>query len=128
MMPEAQTWVPKVHPLTREVEPEDPLELVATPAPGDPGVMLECVVQEFAGMGWDADQLLALFHSPAYPVLNQLLEHYGTGEVRRRVGALLARSGVFRVREVIADDPEPEEEEPDLIQVSVGRVAGRRPL
>ena len=122
-----ESWVPKVHPLSRQVEPEDPMELVATPAPGDPGVMLECVVQEFAWMGWDAEQLLALFHSPAYPVLNQLLEHYGEAEVRRRVEGLLARSGVFRVHETIADDPEPEGEEPELIQVSVGRVADRRP-
>jgi hypothetical protein len=111
-------WAPKVHPATRAVESDDPLELVAEPVPGDPDVMLECLVQEFAGLGWDADQLLSLFHSPAYPVLNQLLARYGAAEVRRRVGALLGRTGVFRVREVIDDDPA-DDDEPELIQLNI---------
>ncbi len=99
------------------------MELVATPVQGDPEVMLQCIVQEFAWMGWDADQLLGLFHSPAYPVLNQLREHYGEAEVRQRIQALLGRSGVFRFRETIAEDPEPaEDDEPELIQISIRRV------
>jgi hypothetical protein len=110
--------VPKVHPATREVEADDPMELVAEPVPGDPDVMLACLVQEFAGLGWDADQLLALFRHPAYPVLNHLLAHYGEAEVRRRVADLLAQSGVFRVRETVAD-PDPEDDEPELIQLAV---------
>src|SRR5262249_53306034 len=118
MTPDPQ-FVPKVHPVTREIEPEDPMELVATPVQGDPEVMLQCITEEFAWMGMGADELLGLFCSPAYPVLNQLLRHYGGDEVRRRVEALLARSGVFRVRETIVDDPEPEDEGPELIQVSV---------
>jgi hypothetical protein len=120
-------FVPKVHPATRPVESEDPMELVATPAPGDPGVMLECIVQEFAGMGWDAAQLLALFRSPAYPVLNQLLAYYGEEAVSAKVRELLGRWGVFRVRETIADDPEPDaDDEPELIQLTVRQSAGGR--
>lgn len=120
--------VPKVHPLSREVEADDPMELVAAPVPGDPELMLECVVQEFAQLGFDAAELVELFRSPAYPVLNQLLEHYGPNEVRRRVAAVLARSGVFRVRATVVEEPEPEERgEPELIQLSVQRVAERRP-
>jgi hypothetical protein len=111
--------VPKVHPATRGVEADDPLELVAEPLPGDPDLMLACVVQEFAWMGWGADQLLELFRSPDYPALNQLLARYGAAEVRRRVGELLGRSGVFRVREAVADDPDPEDDEPELIQLTV---------
>jgi hypothetical protein len=119
-----ENWVPKVHPLAREVEGDDPLELVATPAPGDPDLMLESIVQEFAWMGWGPDELLGLFHSPLYPVLNQLCEHFGDGEVRRRVEALLARTGVFRVRETFAEDSEPGDESPELVQVSVHRLLG----
>jgi hypothetical protein len=111
-------WVPKVHPLTRAVEPEDPMELMATPAPGDPDVMLECLVQEYAWMGWDPAQLLDLFQSPLYPVLNQLLAAYGEEEVRRRIGAVLARSGVFRVTAVVEEEPEPDDG-PELIQLSI---------
>jgi hypothetical protein len=117
-------WVPKVHPLARAAAADDPLELVATPVAGDPAVMLECLVQEFACMGWDAAEVMGLFRSPMYPVLNQLREFYGDDEVGRRVAALLARRGVFRVREVVAADPEPEDDEPELIQLNVRRVAG----
>jgi len=114
-------FVPKVHPATRAVEADDPLELVAEPLPGDPDVMLACVVQEFAWMGWGTDQILGLFQSPDYPALNQLLARFGAAAVRRRVGEVLGRSGVFRVREAVADDPEPEDDEPDLIQLTVRR-------
>ena len=112
------SWVPKVHPLTRAVESEDPLELVATPVAGDPDIMLECLVQEFAWMGWDAGQLLELFRSPLYPVLNQLLGAHGEAEVRRRIASVLARSGVFRITAVVDEEPEPDDE-PELIQISI---------
>jgi hypothetical protein len=114
-----QDWVAKIHPATRGAEPEDPMELVAAPVQGDPEVMLQCLVQEFAWMGWDAEQLLGLFHSPAYPVLQQMLACYGEAVVRERVEALLGRSGVFRVREVVAEDPGPEADEPELIQLTI---------
>jgi hypothetical protein len=120
-----ECWVPKVHPLARAVEPEDPLEIVATPVQGDPDVMLQCLVQAFAWMGWDCEQLLELFHNPYYPVLNQLLAYYGEEAVRQRVQALVGRSGVFRVHEVIADEPEPAaDDEPELLQLSVQKVVG----
>lgn len=115
-----ESWVPKVHPLTRDVELEDPLELIATPVQGDPDVMVECIVQEFAWMGWDTEQLMNLFTSPAYPVLNQLLAYYGEAEIRRRIEAFLGRvGGVIRFRETIAPDPEPEADEPELIQLTI---------
>ncbi len=119
----SERWVPKVHPLSRAVEAEDPMELVANPVHGDPEVMLECMVQEFAWLGWDAEQLLQLFHSPEYPVLGQLRQHFGVEAVRQRIESLLKRIGVLRVREVIVDEPDPEEEEgPELIQLSLNRL------
>jgi hypothetical protein len=109
--------VPKVHPLAREAGPEDPFELMAEPVAGDPAVMLECILQEFAWMGWDAEQLLTLFHHPGYPVLCQLREFYGDEEIHRQVTALLNRWGVLRFRETIAE-PEPDEDhEPELVQI-----------
>jgi hypothetical protein len=116
----ADRFVPKVHPTTREVESDDPLELVAEPVPGDPDVMLECLVQEFAWLGWDVDPVLGLFHSPDYPVLNQLLDYFGEAEVRRRIGAILGGVGVFRVTETIDDEPDPEDDDgPELIQLTI---------
>jgi hypothetical protein len=110
---------PKVHPLSRGIEPDDPLELVAEPVEGDPDVMLECLILEFAAMGYESEQLLAMFQSPFYPVLNLLLEHHGAEEIERRVEALVQRAGVFRVRETISEDPELEDEAgPELVQLN----------
>jgi hypothetical protein len=116
--------VPKLHPLDRGVEADDPMELIATPAQGDPEVMLECMIQEFLWMGWDAEQLLGLFHSPLYPVLNQLRKHYGDAAIQQRVEEIVQRWGVLRFRETIAEDPEPDEDDvsPMLIQVSTSRL------
>jgi hypothetical protein len=116
---------PKVHPLTRGIEADDPMELMAEAAPGDPDVMFECIVSEFAWMGWSTDELIRLFHEPGYPVLNQLLELFGEVEVRRRLEQLVAGVGVFRVSEVIDDEPEPQE--PELIELNIrGSAESRR--
>jgi len=113
-------FVPKTHPLDREPGPEDPLELFAEPVVGDPEVMLQCLVQEFLWLGWDPESLLSLFHSPMYPVLNQLREHFGDDGVRQRL-AELAGQGNFRVTEVIADDQDEENDGPELVQLSLGK-------
>ena len=118
---ETENWVPKVHPLARGVEAEDPMELVATPAVGDPDVMLEAFVQEFAQMGVGAEELLQMFRSPAYPILRELGECLGETELRRRVEELLARTGVFRVHETILETEDVEDEDPGLIQLTVRR-------
>lgn len=108
-------FVPKVHPLARESSTDDPLELMAEPVPGDPLVMLECILQEFAWMGYSAAQLLALFHHPGYPVLCQLREHFGDEAIACHVNELVARWGVLRFRETIAEPDEPEQD--DLVQL-----------
>lgn len=123
MTKELERWVPKVHPITRHVEPEDPMELVATPVQGDPDFMLECIIQEFAWMGMDADQLMKFVQNSDYPVLNQLQEHFGADEICRRIRGILGRSGIFRFRETIVEEAEEEENEHQLIQISVGRVS-----
>ena len=113
-----ERWVPKVHPLARQAEPEDPLELMAEPVSGDPGVMLECILQEFVWMGWDEASLLGLINSPAYPVLNALRDRFGEAEVRRRVQELLGRTGTLRFREEIAVDDE--HAEPQVVPLTLG--------
>jgi hypothetical protein len=114
-----ERWVSKVHPLAREVGPEDPLELMSEVVVGDPGVMLECILQEFVWMGWGAGQLLTLFQHPGYPLLCQLREFYGDAEVERRVHALLAGSGQLQFRESIAEPDEEPDHGPELIQITL---------
>ena len=119
----ANDLVPKVHPLARGVEPEDPMELVATPVLGDPELMLECLVQEFAWMGWDAERIFALFRDPFYPPLHGLLGHFGEEGVRERIAGLVRRTGAFRFEASVDDEPEPETEGPELIELG---IRGRR--
>jgi hypothetical protein len=114
-----ERFVPKVHPATRPVEADDPMTLHAAEVDGDPELMLQCVVQEYAWMGWDAVQILSLFRDPAYPALRRLLEHYGETGVRERIEALLGLMGVFRYDVTLNEEPEPAESEPELIQLGV---------
>lgn len=115
------SFVPKVHPLAREMETDDPLELMAQTAVGDPDVMLECLLQEFVWMGWGQQQLLALFHHPGYPLLNELRDFFGDAEVERRVAELVARIGHWQFREKLVE-PEDEPHGPELLQITQGPV------
>jgi hypothetical protein len=113
---EPENLVPKVHPATRAVEPEDPMSLHATPAPGDPEVMLRCVVQEYAMMGMKADLIMTLFRDPYYPALNDLLSALGEAALRQRVDHIISQIGVFRYH-VVEAPAEPEV--PDLIELGI---------
>jgi len=119
MIRDEERFVPKVHPATREIEAEDPMELVANPAPGDPDVMLNCMIGEFAWQGYDADGLMRLFLNPEYPVLNQLLDYYGPKEVRRRIDETLGGFDAFSVHATIDETPDPVEEHEELIELTV---------
>lgn len=115
-------FVPKVHPLTRAAEPDDPMELATHFTPGDPEMMLDCLIYEFMGLGYTGDQLMAMFHDPEYPVLNQLREHFGESEIRRRMhddgnGGWES----LRVTAEIDETPEPDDHDHELIQLTVRR-------
>jgi hypothetical protein len=112
-----EPFVPKVHPLTRQVEQDDPMELVAAPVMGDPEVMLECLVQEYAWMGWDGEQIFQLFQDPNYPALHALLGHYGEEGIRQRLDGILEQMPVLRFEAIVDEEPEPEE--PELIQLGL---------
>lgn len=87
---------PKVHPATREMLPDDPLNLHAVQVPGDPAVMLQVLVEEFARMGWNLENIRELAGNPFYQAVHGLWQHYGDEEFCRRVGEILSRCGVMR--------------------------------
>ncbi len=119
-MPENPNLVPKVHPATRPVEPEDPMSLHATPVAGDPDLMFRCVVEEYARSGWHADQIAALFQSPQYPVLEGLGRRYSPAGLREAIAAVVGRSGVFGCVGGEADvGPEPE-----VVSLGTDRLVG----
>jgi len=95
--------VRQVRLLTWNAKVGDPLKLVANPPLANSEWMLESIVQDFAGLGYDADELTNLFRSPAYPVLNQLLDYLGPGEIRRRIDFLLTTSRVAGTRGVLTE-------------------------
>jgi len=95
---ESQTnAVPKIHPASREMLPEDPMDLHAFQVPGDPEFMLRLLVEEYARIGWDADAIMSLARNPNYQGFHGLLKLYGEQALREKVSATLARTGVLRV-------------------------------
>jgi hypothetical protein len=90
--------VAKVHPATREMLPEDPMELHGHELPGDPDLMLRVIVEEFARMGWNADSIMLLACDPNYQAFSGLRALYGVQRLRSRIEHILSRCGVMRVR------------------------------
>jgi hypothetical protein len=117
MTSSGERWVHKVHPLARAAEPEDPLTLHATPVAGDPEVMLHCLVQEYAWMGWEAEEILRLFRDPFYPALHALWRLFGEAGLRERVTTVLKQTGTWRLDADVREEPEPD----------VGRISNPSP-
>jgi hypothetical protein len=110
--------VPKVHPATREVLPEDPMELHAFEVPGDTDLMLRLLVEEYARIGCSSDDIMRLARDPNYTVFYGLARLLGEAPLRRRVQEILSRCGVMRVKAKLA----PPEEAPgvnELVQIDL---------
>lgn len=105
--------VPKVHPATRDVEPEDPMNLHGFEVPGDPEIMMRMLVEDFARLGHGLDDLMSMARDPFYHALHGVWLMYGDDELRRRLTAILSRVGVMRVRTVFAP------EAPGLVQINL---------
>jgi hypothetical protein len=111
-------FVPKVHPATRSVEPDDPLDLNATLVAGDVDLMFRSIVQEYAWMGWGTEPILGLFRDPFYPALNGLWETLGDDETRSRIESVLARTGVIHFHATVHEtEPDESDLELDLVQI-----------
>ncbi|MCO6455782.1 MAG: hypothetical protein J5I93_10845 [Pirellulaceae bacterium] len=98
-MPEA---TPKVHPASREILPDDPLEMTGFELPGDPDLMLRLLVEEFGRIGWNSTAIMRLARDPNYQAFHGLWRQFGEVELRRRIDLVLARCGVMRVRQTEA--------------------------
>ena len=92
--------VSKVHPATREMLPEDPLDLQGFEVSGDPQLMLRLLVEEYARLGAGVDTIMGLARDPFYQAFHGLWQLFGEEELRRRVGEITSRCGVTRVRTV----------------------------
>jgi len=88
---------PKVHPASREVLPEDPMDLHGFEVPGDPNLMVRMLVEDYARMGWSTAAIMGLASDPNYQVFHGLLRMFGEEELRRRIAETIGRCGVMRV-------------------------------
>lgn len=104
-MSERLDVVASLHPATRPAGPDDPWELNARELPGRPEVMLRMLVEEYARLGFDAQQLVALARHPFYAGLHRLWPHFGEQRLREEVQHILARTGVMCVRETVSPSP-----------------------
>ena len=121
MTNENENGAPKVHPATREVLPEDPMNLHGVEVPGDPGLMLRLLVEEYARMGWNLESLMQLARDPNYQGFHGLLTRYGEEELRHQIGHILQRTGVMRtnMKETTSVS------EVDLVQIDLPETSPR---
>lgn len=97
---------PKVHPASREVLPDDPLEMTGFQVSGDPRLMLRLLVEEYARIGWDTEAIMRLARDPNYRGFHGLLQRYGEEALRDQIAEILLRTGVIRTT-TCEKEPEP---------------------
>ncbi|MBP61446.1 MAG: hypothetical protein CMJ62_07955 [Planctomycetaceae bacterium] len=102
---ESRSTTLKVHPASREVLPEDPMDLCGFEVPGDPDLMLRILVEDYARMGWDTEAIMNLANDPNYRVFHGLLQMFGKDEMRQRVADVIGRCGVMRVKTMERESP-----------------------
>jgi len=96
------------HPRERPIEPEDPMQLTAEPVNGDPRAMLDGIIEEYVGLGWDADHIEKIFATPFFLATWGLSELFGRKQVRERIDAVLRRRGVMRFTTTIDPVADPD--------------------
>jgi len=88
----------KVHPASREILPDDPMDMHGFEVPGDPNLMLRLLVEEYARIGWGAEAMMQLARDPNYQAFHGLWQLFGEDELHRRVVEIVSRCGVIRVK------------------------------
>ena len=92
------------HGRDKEPEADDPAELVMTAVPaGDPEVMAACLIEEYARLGMDEEEILSLFSQPLYRT-HALYREKGDAWIRNLVRNVLARCGRMRVSVTLPPD------------------------
>lgn len=110
----------KIHPATRPMEVEDPLELHGWQVPGDPALMLRLLTEEFARMGWTAERIVLLGHDPFYQAFYALRKVLGDEQFAGLVHQTLRRCG--RARATVTERAA--EPEPQLVTIQMANSIG----
>ncbi len=86
-----QSGQPQVN--KKEFEPEDPMELVGVRFEQQPDAeafdeMACSIVEEYMRMGWTGENILRLFHNPAFKLTNNILQQRGEEYVQGLVASV----------------------------------------
>jgi hypothetical protein len=86
-----------IDPESKPLSPDDPMEIKATIIAGDERLMMECLIEEFAHLGWGAKKIARMFDKPFYLASYSLEKRFGRQTVHECIEHTLARCGVFHV-------------------------------
>ncbi len=85
-----------IDPELKPQDPDDPMEIKAAVIAGDELLMMECLIEEFAHLGWSAKKIARLFDEPFFLAAHGLERRFGRQAVLECIEHTLARCGVFR--------------------------------
>ena len=112
--PEPQDLVAP-HGSRKQAEPSDPMALVGTRVSGgNIDALLRCFIEEYAAMGFGAQEILAFFRQPQYASIHPAYLRLGEEAVQATIAAVLGECGVFRVKTRQAESAA---EHPKLVQI-----------
>jgi len=99
--------------MSKPIEPDYPMELNGTEIAGDVGLMIDCIVEEYANIGWGEAKIMQIFEKPFFQSTYNLARAMPPGKLRERVRNVLGRCGVVRIaisqaEHISADNHSPE--------------------
>ncbi len=82
--------------LKKTAEADDPMVLHATWISGDPFLMLDSLIEEYARMGFSAAKIRGLFKNAGFLATYSLTQRFGEEVVSQRIETVLQKCGVLR--------------------------------
>ncbi len=84
-----------IAPESKSLSPDDPMEMKAAVIAGDERLMMECLIEEFAHLGWSGKKIARMFDEPFFLAAHRLEKRFGRQPVLACTEHTLARCGVF---------------------------------
>jgi len=91
---------PDLHPSLRPAEPDHPMMLDGECVPGDPSLMMRCLVEEMLQLGMSADEVRSMSHDPNYQALHAARVALGDERIDALIDQTAGRVGRHRHRTV----------------------------
>jgi hypothetical protein len=103
----------------KPLDPNDPMEIKADSVAGDERLMMECLIEEFAHLGWSAKKIARMFDEPFFLAAHGLEKRFGRQAVLECIEHTLARCGVFHFE---MEEPSAGNRESSMEQESTGEL------